>query len=140
MTEPAPMTKERLEQYIDLRIEIERQEERIMRGRARLESPAKKLDGMPRSNYAVDRMSNGVGRIVELEEIRETDLARLKKEAAAIETAINMLPEAFQREFMRTRYMDGASLAEIAGRHDKSFQWAFWAHQRIIKEMEKILI
>jgi hypothetical protein len=63
-----PITKERLKSYIKLKNEIESQKERLIRLRAELESPkSPNYDGMPHSNYAVDRLTESVANIDKLE-------------------------------------------------------------------------
>lgn len=108
-----PVTKERLKRYYYLMIELENQIDRAAKARAKLESPSTATDGMPHSNYAVDRMANGVARVITLERIRDAGIERIKEETAALEEAIQLLDDPCERELLRLRYLDIRDWDEI---------------------------
>jgi len=109
-----PVTKERLKQYTALLQEIDDQIERLARMAASLESPAgMKMDGMPHSNFAVDRMAIAVARKDELERIIIQSVERERKEAKELEEAVQLLHSPTERMLIRLRYFDNLEWPEV---------------------------
>ena len=130
------MTKERLRQYVWLVLEIKNQEERYERVRAETVSPASpRLDGMPRSNFAANRLEDKVARMIELERLLKKNIKKAQKEAAEIERAIQTLALPRDRELMRLKYLEGLTWEEVSEKLDISRQWATSLHGRILKEL-----
>ncbi len=74
---------------------------------------ASRLDGMPRSNNANDRMAIQICRKLELEEAIKKNMLKEKREITALEEAVNMLDNPAERQVIRMRYFDMAPWAEI---------------------------
>lgn len=109
-----PITKERLKRYIRLRQEIENQLERLGRMAASIESPGSmKMDGMPHSNFAVDRMAIAVSRKIELEDTIKAGLQKEYEEVKELEAGVQLLEEPNERQVIRLRYFDGLTWMEI---------------------------
>lgn len=133
------MTKERLRQYTYLIKEIEAQKERLAQIEASLLHPKQSIrgDGMPHSNYAVDRMAIAIANKIELEEIIIKNIKKAQQEAAAIERAIQTLDNPLDRELMRLKYLDGLTWEEVAETLCKSRQWVTVLHGKILQKLNK---
>jgi len=131
------MTKERLRQYVYLIKEIEAQKERLAQIEASLLYPKPSIgDGMPHSNYAVDRMAIATANKIELEELIIKNIKKAQQEAAAIERAIQTLDNPIDRELMRLKYLDGLTWEEVAERLCRSRQWVTVLHGRILQKLK----
>ncbi len=114
------ITKEQLSHYRYLKKEIMLLQEEIERLRASLQSAAK-LDGLPRSNYVVDRSANVVAKILDLEAQLHKNLRDIIELRGEIERCIEGLP-ADQRLLMRLRYIEGKRWEMIVV--DMNYAWA----------------
>ena len=131
------MTKERLRQYVYLIKEIEAQKERLAQIEASLLHPKPSIgDGMPHSNYAVDRMAIAIANKIELEELIIKNIKKAQQEAAAIERAIQTLNNPIDRELMRLKYLDGLTWEEVAEKLCRSRQWVTVLHGRILQKLK----
>lgn len=130
------MTKERLNRYIWLNVEIENQTERIERMDTELSSPAvSRLDRMPHSSQIGTKLEVKIARKMELEELRKKNIKKANREAVAIEKAIQMLLLPRDRELMRFKYLEGMTWEETSEKLGISRQWAVTLHERILKEL-----
>ena len=131
------MTKERLRHYTYLIKEIEAQKERLAQIKASLLHPKPSIgDGMPRSNYAADRMATAIANMIALEEAIMENIIKAQKEAMAIEKAIQTLEAPIDRELMRLKYLDGLTWEEVAERLGRSRQWVTVLHGRILQKLK----
>lgn len=106
-----PMTKQRLSQYISLKMEVEHQEERIARMKREETIPALKLgDGSKHSSGSGDRMERAILRRMEYEERIAPKVEAAVAEMRAIEDAVSAVPDPMEREVLRLRYMEGECL------------------------------
>lgn len=106
-----PMTKQRLSQYIYLKMEVEHQEERIARMKREETIPALKIgDGSKHSSGTGDRMERAILRRMEYEERITPKIEAAVEEMRVIEDAVAALPDPMEREVLRLRYMEGACL------------------------------
>lgn len=132
------MTKERLRHYTYLIKEIEAQKERLAQMEASLLHPQQTIgDGMPRSNFAVDRMATAIANKIALEEMIMENIIKAQEEATAIERAIQTLEAPIDRELMRLKYLDGLTWEEVAEQLCKSRQWVTVLHGRILQKLNQ---
>lgn len=121
----AKMTRQRLEEYFDLKREIENQKERLAKLRSTRESPSSpRIDDMPRSNFAANRIENQTVSIDAMETVLNRDITRAQREALKIERAIQSVPYSRNRELLRLRFLDGLTWAKVADKLDISEKWA----------------
>lgn len=105
---PAPMTKERLEKYISLRMEVDNQLDRLARMRNEEKIPAVVMGGeSKRTGTTKDRLERAVLRRMEYEERVIPQIEASQAEMEAIEDAIDALEDPLQRDVLRCRYIDG---------------------------------
>lgn len=103
-----PMTKQRLSQYIYLKMEVEHQEERIARMKREETIPALRIgDGSKHSPGTGDRMERAILRRMEYEERIRPRIEAAVAEMRAIEDAVYSVPDPMEREVLRLRYMEG---------------------------------
>ena len=144
-----PMTKQRLSQYIYLKMEVEHQEERIARMKREETIPALKLgDGSKHGSGTVDRMERAILRRMEYEERIAPKVEAALTEMRAIEDAVSSVPDPMEREVLRLRYMEGdylrhPSWKEIArklfGDNDERYMVAAYRlHARALHNIRNI--
>lgn len=81
---------------------------------AAISSPSStKMDGMPRSNFAVDRMAIAVARKIELEELIKRNLEKEHQEILELETAVQKLESPHEKMVIRMKYFDRIEWPEI---------------------------
>ena len=133
------MTKEQLRQYRYLKKEIMLLQEEIERLRASLQA-IPQPDGMPHSNYATDRTSDVVSKIVDLEALLHRHLRTMIELRGEIESCIVALPSD-QRLLMRWRYIEGHKWEAIALEMNYSYMQVCRIHGRILQKIaaEKML-
>ncbi|MCR4442158.1 MAG: sigma factor-like helix-turn-helix DNA-binding protein [Peptococcaceae bacterium] len=127
------MTKEQLRQYRYLKKEIILLEEEIEKLRASLLAPPKP-DGLPKSNYAVDRTANTIAKIVDLEK----KLQEVINDYIAVRTQIEKSIESLQsdeRLIIRYRYVEGMSWEEIAVAMNYTYRHVTRMHGWALKKM-----
>ena len=108
MAETSPMTKQRLESYISLRLEIENQLERLTRMRNDEQIPAmRESDGSKHTGSAGDRLERAILRRMEFEARVLPQIEAAQAEMEAIEDAISNVRDPMEREVLRLRYTDG---------------------------------
>jgi RNA polymerase sigma factor (sigma-70 family) len=129
------MTKEKLRQYKHLEKEILLLEEEIEKLQTSLLAPPKP-DGLPKSNYAVDRTANIIAKIVDLKTKLNESLEQLIFIRCEIEDAITKLP-ADQRLLMRLRYIDGEKWEAIAVEMNYSWKQVHRIHSRALQGIAK---
>lgn len=104
----APMTKQRLESYIALKLEIDNQLERLARMRNDELIPAVKEGGEEKhTGGAGDRLERAILRRMEYEERILPQIEASQAEMEAIEDAIAAVRDPMEREVLRLRYTDG---------------------------------
>lgn len=102
-----PVTKERLISYIFLRRSVENQLERLARMKNDELIPAQKeSDGSKHTGGASSRMENAALRRMAFEDEVMPEIEAKMAEMAAIRRAILMLPDAFEQEVLRFKYID----------------------------------
>ena len=104
-----PMTKQRLMQYIFLKMEVENQLERIARMRNEEKFPAmRESDGSQHTSGTGDRMERAIIRRMEYEDKVADQLNAAMAEMRKIEKAVDSLSNIQEREVLRLRYIDGS--------------------------------
>jgi hypothetical protein len=102
------MTKERLEKYISLRMEVDNQLDRLARMRSEERLPAVAMGGESKKTGATkDRLERAVLRRMEYEERVLPQIEAAQAEMEAIEDAIDALEDPLERDVLRCRYIDG---------------------------------
>lgn len=103
-----PMTKERLASYVSLRMETDRQLEKLVRMKNEEKLPAIRVgDESKRTGTAGDRLERLIIRRMEYEERVLPLIESAQQEMEAIEDAINALHDPLEREVLRLRYIEG---------------------------------
>ena len=101
------ITKEQLQSYVGLRLEAENITERLARLRAEAQlPPMRNSDGSQHTPGAADRLARSVEALLEYEQRTAPRLARIRAQLAAIEAAVDALPDPLEREVLRLRYLD----------------------------------
>ena len=110
-----PMTKQRLTNYIFLKMEVEHQEERLARLRNQEKFPAmRESDGSQHTQGTGDRMERAIIRRMEYEDEVADQLNESIAEMRKIERAVNSLANIQEREVMRLRYLDGSGCRHMS--------------------------
>ncbi|MCL1872975.1 MAG: DUF1492 domain-containing protein [Clostridiales bacterium] len=134
---PELIAKKRLQRYKYLKRELENQQDRLAKMRSALESAPKLPDGMPRSNYAVDRMAEGVVRVNAYERKVKASIKRLEKETMLIEDAIQRLKDPQEREILRLRYLEALDWWEVAEKVSYSISWIYTLHGKALLHLKQ---
>ena len=113
-----PMTKQRLSQYIYLKMEVDHQLERLARLRNQERLPAmQESDSSKHSRSGTgDRMERAIIRRMEYEDRVMPQVEAAMAEMQVIEDAIRSLPNPMEREVLRLRYMEGTCLRHLPWR------------------------
>lgn len=113
-----PMTKQRLSQYIYLKMEVDHQLERLARLRNQERLPAtQESDSSKHSGSGTgDRMERAIIRRMEYEDRVMPQVEAAMAEMQVIEDAIHSLPNPMEREVLRLRYMEGTCLRHLPWR------------------------
>lgn len=103
-----PMTRERLENYIKLKTEVERYNERIARMKNEEQFPSRReSDGSQHQPGNGDRMESAIIRRLGYEEKMAAQIQANIDEMDAVEAAINSLDDPLERDVLRFRYLEG---------------------------------
>ena len=131
------MTKERLRQYQQLKIEKERLEEKLTEFESTMNSPRiQKLDGMPHGQpQGGSLMDMLVEQHLTLKNMYASKLRELNETLMDIETAIEGLTDATERNLMRLRYIDGLKWEEITLAIGYSWQQTHRIHARALERL-----
>jgi len=118
------------------RYKIESLEERIARLRSAMEMGTRRMREVPGGgNYAVDRLSNDIARLDELERELMDEVMQLEQDIRFAEYSIDTLPEP-QQKILRLRYIDGLSWQRIAQRTNYSVDHCFTLHRMATKKLK----
>lgn len=143
-----PMTKQRLSQYIFLKMEVEHQLERIARMRNEEKFPTmRESDGSQHTQGTGDRMERAIIRRMEYEEKVADQLNEAMTEMEAIERAVDSLLNIQEREVLRLRYIDGSgcrhmswpevAMAMYRDNDEKHKQAVYRIHGRALQSIAK---
>jgi len=127
------LDKVELQQYRDLVLEAQELEEEIEELRTKSES-RKWPDGMPHSNFANDRLSGIVAKIVELRDLLEAKQDRIMQRRQQIEMAIEQL-DAGERRLIRMRYVQGLGWEQIGEEINYSCRETHRKHSEALEKM-----
>lgn len=144
-----PMTKQRLLNYIPLRMEICDQMERIERMKNDEKIPAmRESDGSKHTGGASDRMANAIIRRMDYEKKIAPQIEAVMSEMELIEAAIDSVSDPMERRVLRLRYIDGEYARHmpwnaIAKRlygddDDKNLLATYRLHGRALQSIRKI--
>lgn len=113
-----PMTKQRLSQYIYLKMEVEHQLERLSRLRNQERLPATKESdsSKPSGSGTGDRMERAIIHRMEYEERVMPQIEAALAEMETIEQAIYAVSDPMEREVLRLRYMEGNHIRHLPWR------------------------
>lgn len=117
------MTKEELQQYRSLKLELKELEDRIRETRESVMFPAGKIiTDMPMAphNNNTDKMAEIIAKIDELERKYINQYKECLYRTVAVEEAIQELKDVSERRLMRFRYIQGMSWKVIAAEMDIS--------------------
>lgn len=131
------MTKERLRQYQQLKREKDMLEEKLVELESTMASPRiQKLDGMPHGQpQGGSLMDTLVEQHLALKAMYANKLRELNDTLLGIETAIESLEDATERNLMRLRYIDGLKWEEITLAIGYSWQQTHRIHARALEKL-----
>lgn len=109
------MTLKELSQLYYLNREIERDQERLEKLRARASAPgAPNYDGMPKSPSFENRLERYIAEIVDLEAIIQAKITQCLHERARLERYIAEIPDSLTRQIFQLRFINGLTWVQIA--------------------------
>lgn len=109
------MTLKELSQLYYLNREIERDQERLEKLRARASAPgAPNYDGMPKSPSFENRLERYIAEIVDLEAIIPAKITQCLHERARLERYIAEIPDSLTRQIFQLRFINGLTWVQIA--------------------------
>lgn len=114
------MTFKELNQYKDLKKEIEEQQRRLRELREDAVAFSSNTGGMPKSSVA-DKLGNIVTEIAALEEQINKGLVERVREYKELEIYISNIPDSFTRRIFRMRFIDDLSWRKIARKCDGNY-------------------
>lgn len=140
------ITKEQLQSYVGLRLEAENITERLARLRAEAQlPPMRNSDGSQHTPGAADRLARSVEALLEYEQRTAPRLAQIRAQLAAIEAAVDALPDPLEREVLRLRYLDAKNGRLVKWRKvayaiygdddDSDMQAVFRLHDEALKHL-----
>lgn len=109
------MTLKELSQLYYLNREIERDQERLEKLRARASAPgAPNYDGMPKSPGFDNRIEHYIAEMVDLDAIIRAKITQCLHERARIERYIAEIPDSLTRQIFQLRFINGLTWVQIA--------------------------
>ena len=112
-----PMNKQRLNDFLPLRMEVENRLEKLERLKNEARIPAVRHGDESKHNPGSgDRMERAVLRYMEYEQEISPKVEAAKLEMQEINEAINRIPDPLEREVLRLRYMDGENCRRLKWR------------------------
>lgn len=109
------MTLKELSQLYYLNREIERDQERLEKLRARASAPgAPNYDGMPKSPSFENRLERYIAEIVDLEAIIQAKITQCLHERARLERYIAEISDSLTRQIFQLRFINGLTWVQIA--------------------------
>lgn len=109
------MTLKELSQLYYLNREIERDQERLEKLRARASAPGTpNYDGMPKSPGFENRLERYIAEIVDLEAIIQAKITQCLHERARLERYIAEIPDSLTRQIFQLRFINGLTWVQIA--------------------------
>ena len=109
------MTLKELSQLYYLNREIERDQERLEKLRARASAPgAPNYDGMPKSPSFENRLERYIAEIVDLEAIIQAKITQCLHERARLERYSAEIPDSLTRQIFQLRFINGLTWVQIA--------------------------
>ena len=144
-----PITKNRLQRYISLRLECEKICNQIEKLKINESFPAAKPgDGSQRTGTTGDRMANAIINRLEYEETMAPILERNKAEMLEINKAINALDDPNERVVLRMRYTEGDScrhkpwediaMAIYGDNDERCLKATYRLHGRALKNIQRL--
>lgn len=109
------MTLKELSQLYYLNREIERDQERLEKLRARASAPGSpSYDGMPKSSGFGNRLENYIAEIIDLEAIIQAKITQCLHERNRLERYIAEIPDSLTRQIFQLRFINGLTWVQIA--------------------------
>lgn len=109
------MTLKELSQLYYLNREIERDQERMEKLRARASAPGSpSYDGMPKSSGFGNRLENYIAEIIDLEAIIQAKITQCLHERNRLERYIAEIPDSLTRQIFQLRFINGLTWVQIA--------------------------
>lgn len=109
------MTRKELSQLYYLNREIERDQERLEKLRARASVPGShNYDGMPKSTSFENRLERYIAEIVDLEAIIQAKITQCLHERSRLERYIAEIPDSLTRQIFQLRFINGLAWVQIA--------------------------
>lgn len=131
--------KEFLQQYLNAEHAINAKLEEISRLRALAmrTTIVSDEDHVFVQSSAGDRMATIVGKIVDLEREVDKEIDELQEIRRRVQTAIDSIPNADQRNVLALRYIKGLRFNVIAEQLTYHYRWVLELHGRGLKAIEK---
>ena len=109
------MTLKELSQLYYLNREIERDQERLEKLRARVSAPGSpNYDGMPKSPSFENRLERYIAEMVDLEAIIQAKITQCLHERNRLERYISEIPDSLTRQIFQLRFINGLTWVQIA--------------------------
>ena len=135
--------KQLLASYIPARTAVELYREQMLRLKSDAEMPAIRMgDGSKSGAGGFDRMGRAVERMMDYEQKNKPRIEAMKQRMAAIETAVDAIPDILEQLIIRCRYMESdtnrltswqAVACSLYGSDDDTYMRAtFRLHQKAL--------
>ena len=132
------MTLKELSQLYYLKLEIEKDRQRLAEMRYKAESPASgRITGMPKSTTTENRIERHVADIADLSAVIENRLQKCIQEQARLELFIAGIPDSLTRLIFTLRFVDGLDWEATAGRISYHYSGKY-ASNLVYKYLRKI--
>ena len=129
--------KEYLQQYLDADREIQAKVDQI----ARLRDMATRTTSAPAGDRvqssAENKLERIISKIADMEAEVDAEIDRLADKRREVQTAIERVPNAAQREVLIRRYMVGQKWEKIAVELNFDYRWVLRLHGRALNEIQK---
>lgn len=129
------MTKKELQEYIWIKANIEKLEDRLFELETTATNVTTKLSDMPKGDTNKDKMSNIVCKIIELQEDINDEVLRGYQKMEEIEAAIKQLEER-EKMLIRLRYIHGMKWEKICVEMNYSWRQIHYIHKDILKKLK----
>ena len=126
--------REYLQQYRQLRKEVERMHEDALRLYARASRTTTMLTGMPRGGTG--SWTDVVDRIIDMGEHVDARMNELKQMEDNVIRAINAIPYSTQRQCLWRRYVMGESWPKVARTLGYSMDGIYYVHRKALRNIQ----
>ena len=132
--------KQYLRQFQILQAQIAVKEDWGRRMRAKAESMAPPLPGMPAGQGSGEGcLGQAVGAYVDMEQDAAGEAGMLRDLRRHILSLLEALPDARYRAILEARYINGFSWTKIAGKMHYSQEYTYKLHRKALRDFQRVL-